>query len=470
MSDSLIRGFSAQLTISMDAVLRRAVFEIMNIFENTVYDYKMEIAHKGEEVAQLKIKLQAAELRLKDQVHGNASGQEMIPTSNQTETPPEAAPQTPAETGTQTPTETVTQTEPKAPADTLREITDVPEVDVDVPEDWCAPLGSETVTIQDVGPCPSIRLRPLSIPLWHIPICKTEWGYCEIGSKRKIRRHSKRITADSQNNILDKKVLVPDQRGALLKLKQESSDQAQLEDLRRSKRKPEGEVKTQEVKMKKRKRSSSAESRSTEVKVGKGTAKKQSEEIYTCKYCKKTFDTDFGQRVHARRHTRCSGCKKNLASQKLLLLHRLTCTKFKKKELSTTTSPPKPSSEGENMHTAVKKLTANKKESTTPSDSKLSMQDGASTKEYPCTHCDKKFPLLPSLKRHMRIHSAKWISCRLCPKTFSNDTNLKIHMTKAHKDEVHLSNCKEDLTWTEPLEVDHETQDLISICKVKSKV
>ena len=43
-----------------------------------------------------------------------------------------------------------------------------------VPDDWCAPLGSEVVTKQEEGICPSVRLRPLHIPLWPVPLTKQE--------------------------------------------------------------------------------------------------------------------------------------------------------------------------------------------------------------------------------------------------------------------------------------------------------
>lgn len=42
-----------------------------------------------------------------------------------------------------------------------------------VPDDWCAPLGSEIVPNQD-NECPSVRLRKLYIPLWHLPVVKQE--------------------------------------------------------------------------------------------------------------------------------------------------------------------------------------------------------------------------------------------------------------------------------------------------------
>lgn len=66
MSEILLRKLRAQVTIAMDATLRKAAFEIMSIFENTLTDHKRELSEKEEMVAQLKLKLQVAELRLKD--------------------------------------------------------------------------------------------------------------------------------------------------------------------------------------------------------------------------------------------------------------------------------------------------------------------------------------------------------------------------------------------------------------------
>lgn len=40
------------------------MFEIMKIFENTLHDHQMELAQKGEEIAQLKVKLQRTEIKL----------------------------------------------------------------------------------------------------------------------------------------------------------------------------------------------------------------------------------------------------------------------------------------------------------------------------------------------------------------------------------------------------------------------
>lgn len=74
MSDYLKKAFRAQLTTTMDSLLKRAVFEIMTIFENSIHDHQMELAHKGEEVVQLKIKLQTAELKLRERECGGDGG------------------------------------------------------------------------------------------------------------------------------------------------------------------------------------------------------------------------------------------------------------------------------------------------------------------------------------------------------------------------------------------------------------
>lgn len=50
------------------------MFEIMKIFEHSIHDHQMELAQKGEEIAQLKIKLQRTEIRLKECVHEGDEG------------------------------------------------------------------------------------------------------------------------------------------------------------------------------------------------------------------------------------------------------------------------------------------------------------------------------------------------------------------------------------------------------------
>lgn len=66
MSDYLTKGFRAQLSSTMEATLRKVVCDIIIIFEESLHGHQMELVQKGEEVACLKVKLQAAELKLKE--------------------------------------------------------------------------------------------------------------------------------------------------------------------------------------------------------------------------------------------------------------------------------------------------------------------------------------------------------------------------------------------------------------------
>lgn len=66
------------------------MFEIMKIFENSLHDHQIELVHKGEEIAQLKIELQRAEIKLKESECGGDRGAETNKTQiNETPREPE---------------------------------------------------------------------------------------------------------------------------------------------------------------------------------------------------------------------------------------------------------------------------------------------------------------------------------------------------------------------------------------------
>ncbi|XP_061581381.1 uncharacterized protein LOC133447017 isoform X2 [Cololabis saira] len=131
MSDQLMRQFQVQMTTAMDSVFRTAVFEAIKIFENVLYGYQMELAQKGEEAAQLKIKLQRAELQLKELIgHGSEDRRKTERNEPQNET--------------------------VAVVDVRTQTSEVPEIDFEVPDDWCAPLGTEVVIKQEDAVCPSV--------------------------------------------------------------------------------------------------------------------------------------------------------------------------------------------------------------------------------------------------------------------------------------------------------------------------
>uniref|UniRef100_A0A3B3ZQY4 C2H2-type domain-containing protein n=1 Tax=Periophthalmus magnuspinnatus TaxID=409849 RepID=A0A3B3ZQY4_9GOBI len=64
----------------MENLVRTAVLEISQIFEDSLHDHQVELARKGEEIAHLKVKLQRVELKLKDM-----SAQSVCSNTSQTE-------------------------------------------------------------------------------------------------------------------------------------------------------------------------------------------------------------------------------------------------------------------------------------------------------------------------------------------------------------------------------------------------
>nr|XP_061786349.1 zinc finger protein 37 homolog [Nerophis lumbriciformis] len=71
MPNYLSTAFSAQITTTMDTVLRTAVLEITEIFDKCMRDYCMELTAKDEMIALLEIKLQKTEHLLKKRMDGD---------------------------------------------------------------------------------------------------------------------------------------------------------------------------------------------------------------------------------------------------------------------------------------------------------------------------------------------------------------------------------------------------------------
>ncbi|XP_034739039.1 zinc finger protein 836-like [Etheostoma cragini] len=451
MSDNLTRGFRTQLTTSMDSVLRRAVFEIMLIFENSLHDHLKDLVQKGEEIAHLKIKLQRAELKLKESECG---GDREVDMGRFTQT----------------------QREPERVLSASGQTADVPEIDFEVPDDWCAPLGCETVTKQEESLCPSIRLRKLSIPLWPISI-KQEVVNCAIDDSHQQTKGLRRSTRGSSLNehIQDRTIQMRsrgtqpspmrnDMRLLLQDIKQEYTDLTGNSGLRGRGRNVTGKEQRNTTKSKTKKRKTAA----TESQE-KETVKNDGEKRYSCKFCKKLFNTPFGRSVHVRSHKKCQGCKKECRFPSALQLHKQTCRKLKNllaKQAQSTTPPQRESCDEENPTAPSRKQLINKEESKpfTSNISESSIQKGGSTKKHTGVHCNKTFHRCSKLKEHVSAHSGERpFRCDMCTKKFSVNQALKKHIMRIHKNQMNSSETNEKVASTKPLEeTEDDQQDLMS--------
>ncbi|KAM4554846.1 uncharacterized protein PAE49_014093 isoform 1-T3 [Odontesthes bonariensis] len=363
MSDQMMRRLKVHLTTTMDSVLRTAVFEVMKIFQNALCDHQMEMAMKEEEVAQLKIKLQTAELKLKD-LPSECPGRVKI---NQTQTEPEVVLDAPGPTS------------------------EVSEIEHEVPEDWCAPLGCELVTNEDEDVCPSIRLRAFSIPLWHTPIRNHEVHDSDNNLQSTSRgKRSRRISALNERGKLPASVqegphgpIRSDVKVLLQGIKRQNSDQNALEGFgKRQKRvnvtakEPENTEKPKEDQIK----STAGKSKSPEAKRVENAKKMK------CRVCKKGFYTKSGREEHERFHKTCRGCKEVFRYYTLCKLHKRRCDKYllkisPRKEKSSP-APCKDVNEESLLHSPG--------------------NDGErATIKYGCTYCNRKFDLSSKLAEHV---------------------------------------------------------------------
>ncbi|KAF0039739.1 hypothetical protein F2P81_007974 [Scophthalmus maximus] len=461
MSDYLTRGFRAQLDTAMESVLRRAVCEVMKIFESSLRGHQMELAQKGEEVAHLKVKLQTAEIKLRERECGGDGLLEV----NETQM-------------------SETQRELGVVVNPLVPTSDVPEIDFEVPDDWCAPLGDDTVAKQDDAVCPSVRLRPLLIPLCRIPIIKQEVTDCDIHSDklRKDVMTSRRGSAlnerhmHTQDNSLPthkreirRRPMRNDMNQLLKDIKLVYSDQTAGVGVRTRGRNLIAKEQNKTVKGRREEGTTKSESTEQERVESDGA------ERYSCKYCKKLFDTDFGRRVHIRSHKRCRACKKEFLFPSALKCHKLSCKKLKKMlaKRALPTDTPKPEICGEEKATSPSnKQVIIKKESSPLSGnhSESLIHNDGSTGKYLCAFCKKTFPSNSKLKEHERVHTGeKPYPCFVCQKKFRVKQSLKKHMLRMHRDQINSSEAKGDPTWTVPPGTEDNLEDSISLSKDNSR-
>ncbi|XP_067374763.1 zinc finger protein 878-like isoform X2 [Channa argus] len=319
--------------------------------------------------------------------------------------------------------------------------------------------------------CPSVRLRPLSIPLWNIPIIKQEVTNYRIDSHQQTKgvRRSMRGSPLNEKPKQSQDTCLPqqgqgtrrppvrnDMKKLLKEIRQEylggsglrrgrnlvGKDQKNAEETRRKERKFEKEP--------------------AELETNKNNMKN---ERYICKFCKKVFDTPFGRNVHVRSHKKCRGCKKEFPFPSALRYHKTNCEKLKKLLLREALRTNPQQSQSREEMPSKSQVFVRKEDSASPSShSDSSVQKDDFPKIHRCTRCNKKFHVISRLKEHMRLHGGeKPFTCSVCLKKFHIQQALKTHMTRMHKDAMGTSGTNGDLTWTKPLEdTEDNREDLIS--------
>ncbi|XP_019962563.1 zinc finger protein 660-like [Paralichthys olivaceus] len=410
MPNCLVTGFRTKLNTALESVLSTAVCEIMSIFESSLHDHQMELAHKGEEVAHLKIKLQTAEIKLKEYEVGADREVEI----NETETN----------------IRKLNQREPEAVGNPCGQTADAPEIDIGVPDDWCAPLGDETTTKRD-DVCPSVRLRQVLIPLCRIPVIKqevvnTDPPQQEHGLRRSVRgtsseKHTQTIILPVYNQETQPQSQTSDKKKLPQGLKPDNHDKTASVGVRRGRRQLKEKGQTCTV-------TSSREERKNTTETTEQETVENGARIYTCNLCSKTFNTEFGQRVHARSHMCCRGCRKVFPFPCDMKSHKRLCKK-------------------------LKKVLANESQRRKREKLLLTSKKDGSNKMYSCPCCMKKSSSKGKLMQHIHSHTIeKPFACSVCQKKFHVNDVLQKHMTKKHQDKMKPAETNGDLAWTMPLE------------------
>ncbi|XP_074531025.1 uncharacterized protein LOC141793996 isoform X2 [Halichoeres trimaculatus] len=404
MSEFRMKEVRALLNTTMESILRRAMFEIMKIVENSLHDHQLELSQKGEEIVQLKVKLQRVEMKLRDTLYSNEPAAQADNQLDEVQGNPEDVANA--------------TTQPL-----------VPETNFEIPEDWCAPVGYEMPTVPDEGSCPSVRLRQLSIPLYPITVKKQEEIHRSITPHQGAGglRRSKRglLPMQEGNQTSDKSLAATDQK---VRYKKVRGDIAKL--LREN-------AKARE---------------SAAVKSDPAEQKTVKDETYPCRFCKAPFPSEFGRDVHERYHKWCRGCKISFSSPESLMKHKPQCQKLIKLMAKKGASGPL-SNYTKNKTTTHLKLVNNKQDSPA-NNTKSVIKSYSGEKKFPCMVCNKNFFSAARQKEHMRVHTGERpFFCGFCPRKFTMKKGLKSHMMRMHKNKVNSGYIIEDLSWTEPLEV-----------------
>ncbi|XP_076015572.1 uncharacterized protein LOC143007945 [Genypterus blacodes] len=377
MSDYLTRCFRAQVTTAFNSIMRATVHEVTQIFENSFKDYKVELSQKGEEIIRLRVKLQEAEMKLRATGDGgddDVSAEKKDSHSQDVQSP-------------------------------YRPIPEHYKMESEEPDDWCAPLGSESLAKEEHAVCPSVPLRPLTIPLWHIPI-----------KAHGNDDRSSQLPSYGQKNAVKQEIAdVPVTLGRRLR----GGNVLVSEKGKRSKRRardidPEAKPETE-----------------------KETVTSDVKGMFPCKSCPRVFDKEFGLHVHARSHRKCTSCRKVCSTPSALRYHQRSCKRFQTTLAKYSTRLPQQIPETHEE----------------PNQSQPSEKLNITKKSSPSSNKHEALPVPEDTSDNTMY------VCNLCPREFQAKTALKQHKAKMHKAQMRCLDSIGELSWTRPLEGLEEIQE-----------
>jgi KRAB domain-containing zinc finger protein len=166
----------------------------------------------------------------------------------------------------------------------------------------------------------------------------------------------------------------------------------------------------------------------------------ESEKLFKCRICGKTFRTEISKDYHERNHTshsiKCGKCGKELKTLATLKIHSqihetgksLKC-RICFKSFKTETNKYS----HERLHTApTVKCGECGKESKNQATLRVHLKTHEPGMNFKCRVCGKAFKTDMSRYQHERIHKDTAVKCETCGKELKNRVSLYTHMRKVH--------------------------------------
>ncbi|KAG7261967.1 hypothetical protein CRUP_010597, partial [Coryphaenoides rupestris] len=269
----LRKSFEKKLSSAMDTLLKAAVLEITSAFDTVTVDHQMLMKQKMEEISTLRFQLEKAEKKLQERKEKRQRREDVSQTVGQT----------------------------------------TPEIVVEVPDDWCAPLGCENVVDQTPSTsyaatesC-SNSLCSLSVALWRLPDIKQEVqddGYLIGSSLSDPDEGPKQQLEHAKDQQKPSSAPKPHHHPRSQNLKGSTKPRPgqPVHTPTRSAYKRLSHTNKVHTGVAHTEKDGGKKKTILVVKSEPEPTQEAVEGVYPCKFCSKVFNTEFGRSVHTRTH------------------------------------------------------------------------------------------------------------------------------------------------------------------------